>query len=344
MQEGCPVDAVVRATPIQRDGRGLRIGFLGNMKKSAVSASTPTLVCRAYRNGRVASSNTGVQAAASVRETRRRNVVAGGNASDRTARFLKGRHAGHCKAFGNHMGHVRSGQTGGRFGEEREGIRMLQEQLVMLWPCAGQARGASSLGLAKRPRSRTGSPSRAGWNCCNSAGTGSRAIGGLFDASVNAARVAALPGANSAAVGRRLARDSSPRRTLAHAISRQCAAAASASWGSARPCGEGRVARASANKDCHCPCSWARTRCSRARRPAAPRSLVRASCMRGVRKHSCHAWARRSSSGEPTFASRSVARLHSSARCTQEDRDVLQRGDGMAQLIRKVHVIQGFQM
>ncbi|CAE7348829.1 unnamed protein product [Symbiodinium sp. KB8] len=119
-------------------------------RERAVSASTPALAL-AYWNGRVASSNTGVQAAASVRETRRRNVSPVGNAADPTARFLEGRHAGHRKAFGNQARHVCSSQASGRFGEKCEGIRMLQEQLVMLWPCAGQARGAASLALPKRP-------------------------------------------------------------------------------------------------------------------------------------------------------------------------------------------------
>ena len=123
-------------------------------RKRAVGASTPALVRRAYWNGRVASSNTGFQAPASVRETRRRNVLPVAMPRTPPPRFLKGRHAGHCKAFGNHVRHVRSGQTCCRLSEEREGIRMLQEQLVMLWPCAGQARGASSLGLAKCPRDR----------------------------------------------------------------------------------------------------------------------------------------------------------------------------------------------
>ena len=44
--------------------------------------------------------------------------------------------------------------AGGRFGEERGGIRMLQQQHVMLRSGAGQAQGATSLALPKRPSGR----------------------------------------------------------------------------------------------------------------------------------------------------------------------------------------------
>ena len=100
--------------------------------KRAVSASTPALVRKEWPRGLIEHGRPGGCERPGNEAAER---VTGGNASDPTARFLKGRHAGHCKAFGNHVRHVSSGPTCGRF-EEREGIRMSQEQLVMFWPCA----------------------------------------------------------------------------------------------------------------------------------------------------------------------------------------------------------------
>ena len=107
---------------------------------------------------------------------------------------LEGRHAGHRKTFGNHVRHVCSSQAGGRFGEERQGSRGHQNAPGATCNARVLHRTGPGRCLACTPkaperlRSRRGSPGRAA-GTCSSAGTGSRGSGGLFDASVNAARI-----------------------------------------------------------------------------------------------------------------------------------------------------------
>ena len=110
MQEGCPGNAVVRATPIQRDGRGLRIGLQGDTQTRCerVDPGPGTQGVLEWPRGLVEDGRPGGCERPGNEAAER---VTGGDASDPTARYMKGRHAGQCKAFGNHVRHVGSGQT-----------------------------------------------------------------------------------------------------------------------------------------------------------------------------------------------------------------------------------------